>query len=226
MGSSEIRLAVVDDHSIFRDGVKRALTLEDDFKVIGEGASADDAIALCDEFRPDVMIIDLKMPGGGIKAVSEIHQRQADVGLIVVTVQDDHGSVIAALAAGARGYILKGCKAHELIDAVRVVAAGGTYVTPGLASVLLLSGNVSSGEEPKAESLAPHLSEREKQVYALLGKGRSNKEIASELGLSEKTAKWYVSCVMKKLGFESRVQVALSAGQIDGEDLGSFGQRH
>ena len=152
MGSSEIRLAVVDDHSIFRDGVKRALTLEDDFKVIGEGASADDAIALCDEFHPDVMIIDLKMPGGGIKAVSEIHQRQADVGLIVVTVQDDHGSVIAALAAGARGYILKGCKAHELIDAVRVVAAGGTYVTPGLASVLLLSGNVSSGEEPKAES--------------------------------------------------------------------------
>ena len=131
MGSSEIRLAVVDDHSIFRDGVKRALTLEDDFKVIGEGASADDAIALCDELHPDVMIIDLKMPGGGIKAVTEIHQRQADVGLIVVTVQDDHGSVIAALAAGARGYILKGCRAHELIDAVRVVAAGGTYVTPG-----------------------------------------------------------------------------------------------
>ena len=110
MGSSEIRLAVVDDHSIFRDGLKRALTLEDNFKVIGEGASADDAIALCDKLHPDVMIIDLKMPGGGIKAVTEIHQRQADVGLIVVTAQDDHGSVTTALAAGARGYILKGCK--------------------------------------------------------------------------------------------------------------------
>ena len=82
MGSSEIRLAVVDDHSIFRDGLKRALTLEDNFKVIGEGASADDAIALCDKLHPDVMIIDLKMPGGGIKAVTEIDQRQADVGLI------------------------------------------------------------------------------------------------------------------------------------------------
>ena len=89
MDSSDIRLGVIDDHSIFRDGVKRALTLEDDFKVIGEGESADDAIAVCDELRPDVMIIDLKMPGGGIKAVTEIHRRHADVGLIVVTVQDD-----------------------------------------------------------------------------------------------------------------------------------------
>jgi DNA-binding NarL/FixJ family response regulator len=210
MGSSEIRLGVVDDHSIFRDGVKRALTLEDDFKVIGEGASANDAIALCDDFRPDVMIIDLKMPGGGIQAVTEIHRRHAEVGLVVVTVQDDHESVSAALGAGARGYILKGCKAHELIDAVRVVAAGGTYVTPDLASVLLLSGSVGSGEA-KGESTAPHLSDREKQVFVLLGKGRSNREIASELGLSEKTAKWYVSCVMKKLGFESRLQIALAA---------------
>ena len=222
MNSSDIRLGVIDDHSIFRDGVKRALTLEDDFKVIGEGESADDAIAVCDELRPDVMIIDLKMPGGGIKAVTEIHRRHADVGLIVVTVQDDHQSVRAALGAGARGYILKGCKAHELIDAVRVVAAGGTYVTPVLASVLLLSGNAGSGE-PKG---ARHLSDREKQVYALLGKGRSNREIAGELGLSEKTAKWYVACVMKKLGFESRVQVALSAEQLDEEDSGHVDKRH
>ena len=108
---------------------------------------------LCDELHPDVMIIDLKMPGGGIKAVTEIHRRQADVGLIVVTVQDDHGSVSAALAAGARGYILKGCKAHELIDAVRVVAAGGTYVTPDLASVLLLSGDVGLAKSRKASAL-------------------------------------------------------------------------
>ena len=214
MGSSEIRLGVVDDHSLFRDGVRKALSLEDDLKVIGEGASADDAIALCDELRPDVMIIDLKMPGGGIKAVTEIHRRHAEVGLIVVTVQDDNESVSASLVAGARGYILKGCKAHELLDAVRVVAAGGTYVTPGLASGLLLSRDVGSGE-PKGESTARQLSDREKQVFDLLGKGRSNREIADELGLSEKTVKWYVFCVMKKLGLESRVQVALSAGQND-----------
>jgi DNA-binding NarL/FixJ family response regulator len=226
MGSSEIRLAVVDDHSIFRDGLKRALTLEDNFKVIGEGASADDAIALCDKLHPDVMIIDLKMPGGGIKAVTEIHQRQADVGLIVVTAQDDHGSVTTALAAGARGYILKGCRAHELIDAIRVVADGGTYVAPDLASVVLLSDDVGSREERKVERSAPHLTEREKQVYALLGKGRTNKEISSELGLSEKTAKWYVACVMKKLGFESRVQVALSKGQIDEENPRFLDRRH
>jgi len=225
MDSTEIRLCVIDDHSIFRDGVKRALSLEGDFKVIGEGESADDAIALCEALRPDVMIIDLKMPGGGIKAVTEIHRRHANVGLIVVTAQDDHGSVRAALAAGARGYILKGCNAHELIDSIRMVAEGGTYVTPDLASVLLLLDNGGSAKA-NAETAAPHLSDREMQVFALLGKGRSNREIASELGLSEKTAKWYVACVMKKLGFESRVQVALSAGQIDDEDPGSFGQRH
>ena len=225
MGSSEIRLAVVDDHSIFRYGVKRTLLLEDDFNVIGEGESADDAIALCEALYPDVMIIDLKMPGGGIKAVTEIHRRHANVGLIVMTAQDDHGSVSAALAAGARGYILKGCNAHELIDSVRVIADGGTYVTPDLASVLLLSDNADP-EKPNAETTTPHLSDREKQVFALLGKGRSNREIAIELGLSEKTAKWYVACVMKKLGFESRVQVALSAGQIADEDPGSFGQRY
>ena len=181
---------------------------------------------LCDELRPDVMIIDLKMPGGGIKAVTEIHQRHADVGLIVVTVQDDHGSVSAALAAGARGYILKGCKAHELIDAVRVVADWRHLRHTGPCVRSPAVGRRRVSEEPKVERSAPHLSEREKQVYALLGKGRSNKEISSELGLSEKTAKWYVACVMKKLGFESRVQVALSEGQIDEENPRFLDRRH
>ena len=88
MDSSEIRIGVVDDHPIFRDGARRTLMLEEDFKVIGEGESADDAIALCDKLRPDVMIIDMKMPGGGIKAVTEIHRRHPSIGIVVMTVED------------------------------------------------------------------------------------------------------------------------------------------
>jgi two-component system, NarL family, nitrate/nitrite response regulator NarL len=219
MDTSEIRLGVVDDHPIFRDGARRTLMLEDDFKVIGEGESADDAIALCDDLRPDVMIIDMKMPGGGIKAVTEIHRRHPSIGIVVMTVEDFQDSVSAALGAGARGYLLKGGAAQELIDAVRVVSAGGTYVTPDLAAALLFSGNVRP--EPKEEAHANPLSERERQVFVLLGKGRSNKEIAAELGLSEKTAKWYVSCVMSKLGLVSRLQVAIAAGyqNEDGSDV-------
>jgi two-component system, NarL family, nitrate/nitrite response regulator NarL len=210
MNSGTIRLSVVDDHPIFRDGVRRALSLEDDFKVVGEGASADDAIALCNQLSPDVIVIDMKMPGGGIKAVTEIHRQHPSIGIVVMTVEDFHDSVNAALGAGARGYLLKGGPAQELLDAVRVVSAGGTYITPYLAAALLFSGDMRP-EQPNDN--APALSDREKQVFALLTKGRSNKEIASELGLSEKTAKWYVSCVLSKLGLESRLQVAVSAGE-------------
>ena len=185
MDSSEIRLGVVDDHPIFRDGVRRTLTLEDDFKVIGEGESADDAIALCDKLRPDVMIIDMKMPGGGIKAVTEIHRRHPGIGIIVMTVEDLQDSVSAALGAGARGYLLKGGVAQELIDAVRVVSAGGTYVTPDLATALLFSSDAKP-ETAEGQVACRPLSERERQVFVLLGKGRSNKEIATELGLSVK----------------------------------------
>jgi two-component system, NarL family, nitrate/nitrite response regulator NarL len=218
MDTSEIRIGVVDDHPIFRDGARRTLMLEEDFKVIGEGESADDAIALCDKFRPDVVIIDMKMPGGGLKAVTEIHRRHPSIGIVVMTVEDFQDSVSAALAAGARGYLLKGGAAQELIDAVRVVSAGGTYVTPDLAVALLFSGDVRP-EPPKEEAHANLLSERERQVFVLLGKGRSNKEIAAELGLSEKTAKWYVSCVMSKLGLVSRLQVAIAAGYQDKDGL-------
>ena len=174
MDSSEIRLGVVDDHPIFRDGARRTLMLEDDFKVIGEGESADDAIALCDELRPDVMIIDMKMPGGGIKAVTEIHRRHPSIGIVVMTVEDFQDSVSAALAAGARGYLLKGGVAQELIDAVRVVSAGGTYVTPDLAAALLFSDDVKS-EPPKEEARANPLSERERQVLPCSGRGEATR---------------------------------------------------
>ena len=216
MDSSEIRLGVVDDHPIFRDGVRRTLTLEDDFKVIGEGESADDAIALCDKLRPDVMIIDMKMPGGGIKAVTEIHRHHPGIGIIVMTVEDLQDSISAALGAGARGYLLKGGVANELIDAVRVVSAGGTYVTPDLATALLFSSDAKP-KQPKDKS--PAFSERERQVFVLLRNGRSNKEIATELGLSVKTTKWYVSCVLNKLGVVSRLQVAIAAGYQDKDGL-------
>jgi two-component system, NarL family, nitrate/nitrite response regulator NarL len=212
MDENVISIGVVDDYPIFRDGIVHALSQESDFRVVGEGESAADALRICAASGPHVMLIGLSMPGGGNTAICEIRERHPKVGVIVLTVEDTFESVSAALSAGARGYLLKECGARELNDTIRVVAGGGTYVPPDLAAGLLFSQEKETSSERKVPQSAP-LSEREKQVFTLLGLGRSNREIATELGLTEKTAKWYVSNVLGKLGLENRLQAAMVAGE-------------
>jgi two-component system nitrate/nitrite response regulator NarL len=215
MDESVTRIGVVDDYPIFRDGVVYALSQESDFRVVGEGESIADAVRICDESDPHVMLIAISILGDRITAVSEVCQRYAKVGVIVLTDEDTFESVSAALGAGARGYLLKECGARELNDTIRVISGGGTHVPPELAAGLLFSQEKETSLEQKAPQSAS-LSDREKQVLDLLGLGRSNREIAKELGLTEKTAKWYVSIVLGKLGLENRLQAAVMVGERTG----------
>jgi DNA-binding NarL/FixJ family response regulator len=208
MAERTTRIAVVDDHPIFRDGVIYALSCEPDFTVIGEGESADDALRLCGELAPDIILLDMTMPGGGIEAITRIRALDPAIRMLVLTVEDDIGHVTSALGVGAHGYLLKGVGSGELVGAVRLVAGGKTYVPPVFAAKLL--------HDQAREATAPvrpgePLTAREDEILVLIGRGRSNREIGQALGLTEKTVKWHVTSILHKLGAENRMQAALMA---------------
>ena len=203
------QIAVVDDHPIFRDGVIYALSCEPDFTIVGEGESADDAVRLCAEVAPDIILLDMTMPGGGIEAITRIKARHPAVRMLVLTVEDDIGHVTGALSVGAHGYLLKGVGSQELVAAVRVVAGGKTYVPPVFAAKLLYdrAQEAATAQAARGEPLTP----REDEILILIGQGRSNREIGQTLGLTEKTVKWHVTSILNKLGAENRLQAALLA---------------
>jgi two-component system, NarL family, nitrate/nitrite response regulator NarL len=206
--SDPIRIAVVDDHPMLREGVVRTLLDEGDIEVIGEGATAEQAIELAQKFLPDVMLLDMNMPGSGLTAVGRISELCPAIKLIVLTVQEDHDTVTQALKLGARAYALKGVGASELVDIVRSVHDGGSYVSPSLAAKLLanFSRPDRKGSEPEPFET---LTAREEQILVLLGKGLRNKEIARQLHLKEKTVKHYVTNILQKLQLRNRVEAAV-----------------
>ncbi|MBM6596400.1 response regulator [Microvirga pudoricolor] len=201
------QIVVIDDHPIFRDGVIYALSCEADFRVVGEGESADDAILLCRDARPDLALIDMTMPGGGVQAITRIRVEYPSIRILVLTVEDGVGHVTGALGAGAHGYLLKGVGSAELVEAVRQVARGGTYVPPVFAAKLLHARTQEVPPQPMTP--AEPLTEREEEILDLLGQGRSNREIGLKLGLAEKTVKWHVTSILEKLGVENRLQAAM-----------------
>jgi two-component system nitrate/nitrite response regulator NarL len=206
--SDPIRIAVVDDHPMLREGVVRTLLDEGDIEVIGEGATADQAIDLAQKFLPDIMLLDMNMPGSGLTAIEQISELCPAIKLIVLTVQEDHDTVTQALKLGARAYALKGVGASELVDIVRGVHDGGSYVSPSLAAKLLANFNRpdrKGSEQGPIETLTA----REEQILVLLGKGLRNKEIARQLDLKEKTVKHYVTNILQKLQLRNRVEAAV-----------------
>lgn len=196
-----IRLAVIDDHPIFRSGLHRALSRVPDVRIVAEGASADEACRIASEGQADVMLLDITLPGDGIEALRTIMAAGSPVKVIMLTGSDDDERVADSLAAGASGYLLKGISAAELVDAVRTVHAGGPYITPALSSRLLVQ-RMRSQRAPERTEL--RLNRREQEVLEYAAKGLSNKEIAAALGLTLATVKNYMSRVLQKLNVRSR----------------------
>jgi two-component system nitrate/nitrite response regulator NarL len=209
----KIRVAVVDDHPLYRDGVIFALESEPDIEVVAQGETALDAFQIAHDQAPDVLLLDMNMPGGGVNAVAKIAQRCPSVKTLMLTVVDDEDEVRNALRKGAKGYLLKGASSSELVNAVRLINKGQNYVSPSFAAQLIMSRG--TGENARSETLKrfPELSDREEQILMLILQGLSNRLIGDELGLTEKTVKGYVTSVMEKLQVRNRVEAAMAAAE-------------
>ena len=210
----KIRLVIIDDHPIFREGVVSILGSEADLEVVGQGINAEDAMRLTRDLLPDVILLDVNMPGGGLNAAETIATSFPVVKIIMLTGSADEEDVLAALKSGAHAYVLKGVAARELNGILHTVYAGEGYVTPSLAANLLSEMRASPREQPLTKvDMFDELTERERQILELIAEGTSNKEIGQKLFLTEKTIKHYVTNILQKLHVSNRVQAALIAQQ-------------
>lgn len=209
--SEVIRIVVVDDHPLFRDGVSMILAGEADMEVVGQGASAEEAVRLAHDLLPDVMLLDIDMPGNGLEAARRIAEIFPVIRIILLTVSEAEDNLLAAMKAGARAYILKGVPGRELVRIVRLVLAGESYVPPALAASLLADMGKPAAQRRAQADVRDQLTQREVDILELLAKGMSNKEIGEKLFLTEKTVKHYVTNILQKLQVHNRVEAALLA---------------
>jgi DNA-binding NarL/FixJ family response regulator len=205
-----ITLVVIDDHPMLREGVVRTLGGERDMRVVAEGGSAEDALRLAREHLPDVILLDVSMPGGGLKAAADIAVACPIVKIIMLTVSQDEEHVMEAFKAGASGYVLKGVSGAEFASIVRDVHGGRNYITPELAAGLLQDADRRSARDDKRDALEA-LTPREREILQELAKGSSNKVIARTLALSEKTVKHHMTNILQKLRVHNRVEAAIMA---------------
>jgi two-component system, NarL family, response regulator LiaR len=210
--AESIRVLVVDDHAVVREGLRTFLKLQDGIEVAGEAADGEEAIEAAERLRPDVVLMDLVMPVlDGLAAMRALRERVPDARVIVLTSFADDDKLLPALRAGAAGYLLKNAEPQELARAVRAANAGEALLDPHVAARLV---DALAGEEEPLDRLTP----REREVLQLIGRGFSNRRIAQELRLSEKTVKTHVGHVLAKLGVDDRTQAAVfavRAGLID-----------
>jgi DNA-binding NarL/FixJ family response regulator len=205
-----IRVLIADDHPLFRDGMRGLLGSLPDMEVVGEASSGEQAIELARELQPDVILMDIKMPGiNGIEATREILHTSPRIGVLVVTMFEDDDSVFAAMRAGARGYLLKDSSGQEVGHAVRAVASGEAIFGPGVAQRLI---SFFSAPSPAVSRRAfPELTEREEEILSLVAQGKSNQKIAKELFVSLKTVRNHVSNIFLKLQVADRAQAVIRA---------------
>ena len=203
--NAPIRVIVVDDHPLFRAGVTQSLALDPAITVVAEGSSGSQALELVERHEPDIILLDISMPGNGIDAAAAIAATARPPRILMLTGSDDGHDVMRAIEAGAAGYILKGIGANDLIAVVKSVAGGDTFVSPSLSLGLLtrLSGKA------EAAPLA-RLTVRELRVLELLAQGLSNRGIGGNLGVHEKTVKFHVTNILRKLKVRNRVEAALA----------------
>ncbi|WP_187971374.1 response regulator [Aquibium microcysteis] len=206
--SRRIRIAVVDDHPLYREGVMRSLREVDGLDVVGEGASAEDAVRLAGETAPDVLLMDISMPGGGLEAIPAVLAIRPKQKIVLLTVSESGDDVTRAMRSGASGYVLKGIGAKELADVLAAVAAGERYVSPTL-SARLLTRRDAEPARPTAADLMDALTPREREVARLVAAGLSNKRVAIRLDLHEKTVKHHMTRVLAKLNVTNRTEVAV-----------------
>jgi DNA-binding NarL/FixJ family response regulator len=211
-----LRVLLVDDQALFREGLRTLLSVHDEIEVIGEAAEGREALERIAVRAPDVVLMDLRMPGvGGVEATRRIREAHPAVRVLVLTTFDEDELLFDALRAGASGYLLKDCNAAQLAEAVRAAARGQSYLHPTVAAKVVAELNRirPAGAAPN-RSLADPLSERELEVLRELSRGRSNREIAEQLHLAEGTVKNHVSMVLAKLGVRDRTRAALKAREL------------
>jgi len=205
-----IRVLIVDDHAVVREGLRTFLELQEGIEVAGEASDGHDAIRAAERLRPDVVLMDLVMPNlDGVGAMRELRQRVPAARVIVLTSFLDDERLLPAVRAGAAGYLLKNVQPQELARAIRTAAAGGALLDPAVAA-RLVEALEEDGRDKRADQLTP----REREVLVLIGRGYANKRIALELGIAEKTVKTHVGNVLSKLGVSDRTQAALYAARL------------
>ncbi len=198
-----IKVAVVDDHPLFREGVTRSLSEVSDFVVVGEGANTGDATMIASNARPDVLLLDVSMPGNGLSVIDEILSLSPDTRILILTASEEVDTLVAALQRGAKGYILKGVGARSLAEAIRTVFKGTRYVSPTMSAKVMEYS--LSGQTSDKDTLTP----REREVMDLVAQGLSNKHIGLRLDLQEKTVKHHMTQILTKLGVTNRTEAAL-----------------
>lgn len=206
------RIAVIEDHPLYRAGTIQALMQTDGIEVVGEGATAADALKIARELKPDIILLDLRLPGGGVEAIANIARDCPNVRTVVLTASENEQDVASALLAGARGYILKDSSGRDVIETVQAIARGDSYVAPSLAARIL----VNKAQIEAVASDNPHdLTTREREIFALVSQGMSNKEVARRLKCTERTVKHHMTHIMQKLNVRNRVQAVLKLARTN-----------
>ncbi|MFJ5026019.1 response regulator [Streptomyces goshikiensis] len=216
-----VRVFLLDDHEVVRRGLHDLLDAEPDIEVVGEASTAEQALARGPALRPDVAVLDIRLPDGdGITVCRELRSRMPDLACLMLTSFDDEDALLDAIMAGAAGYVLKQIKGSDLVSAVRTVATGQSMLDPATTARLMQSlRDPEAVKAPDDDRLAA-LSERERSVLELIGEGLTNAQIAKRLYLSEKTVKNHISRLLDKLGVERRVQAAVIAAQVHEQEPG------
>jgi len=205
-----IRVLIADDHPVFRFGMRALLEAEPDIEVLDEATTGEQAIDMAASLKPDLVLMDINMPGiHGIEATRQVLKQNPSIGVLIVTMMEDD-TVLAALRAGARGYLLKGAEGEETLNAIRTVAAGGSVFSPAVADRVIgfVSGATSASQRP-----FPNLTEREFEILGMMARGLTNAAIANRLVISEKTVRNYVSTIFRKLQATSRGEAIALAHQ-------------
>jgi two-component system response regulator DegU len=210
MATPDVRIIIADDHTLFRQGLKQVLELEKDFTVVAEVGSGEEAFQQCQALSPDVVVLDVSMPGGGLETCARVKQAMPRIGVVILTMHEDQEYLMRALKYGANSYLVKDVDSANLAEAIRAAKDGRPYLHPKLAGLALMQ--VARGQETRARHAGdPGLTERELEVLRLVGQGASNRDIAASLFISEKTAKNHLTHIFEKLGVSDRTQAALYA---------------
>lgn len=204
-----IRIAVIDDHPLFREGVTRSLSEVGGFEIVGVGGTGDDAVRIVQEKRPHILLMDISMPGGGISAIRLILELVPDQKIVMLTVSEASDDVSRALNSGAKGYVLKGVGSRALAEVIRTVASGESYVSPTLSARLLSDLSARSDPLSRPDPISD-LTAREREILKLVAGGLSNKRVALQLNLQEKTVKHHMTHILAKLRVSNRTEAAMA----------------
>jgi len=223
---AQITILIADDHDVVRDGLRLILESEDDFEVVGEAANGAEAVQLCSELNPQVVLMDLRMPGmDGLTAIKHIRQQQPDSNIVILTTYNEDALMIDGLRSGARSYLLKDTKRQVLFDTLRAAARGDSLLSPDVIGRVMVQSSGVPAAAPKAAFGEIALTDREQEVLIGVARGERSKEIAARLGITERTVKAHLASIYNKFGVDSRaaaIAVASQRGLLPTSGLSNF----